>query len=499
MLTVIVGLCTYQDYGISWDEPIQREMGEVSYNYIFNNDPKLLTYIEKDHGVAFEVPLILIERAIDTKTSLDVYLMRHLVGHLFFLLCCFSGYVLVQNLFKKQWLSSLAFLMLVFHPRIYAHSFFNSKDVPLLGLFVVCFMLAEIAFRKDKRWIYVLLGLAIGYASSIRILGIILLGPVMLFFLFDIISKRKDKHASLRIVSHAFALLLGACISLYITFPTLWPSPVRNFIAVFESLSHFRWENGVVFMGRDILSTQLPFYYLPVWMGISTPVIWLLAGIAGPILLIFRLVKQPLLYVHNRPERNYLLYFFCFIFPLLMIILLGSVVYDDWRHVYFVYPAFVLLGIYALNKLSQFKVKPLILVLCIIQLVDVGVYMVRSHPHQQVYFNYLVSHKPEYLRKNYDFDYWGSSCKQGLEYILANDTSSKVRIFESLAPVYYASIMLTQQQKERIQFVDRNDFPYYFITNFRGHTDDYMPPEVSDVFYEEKVLNSTIMRVYRCR
>ena len=55
VIALIVSLCTYQDYGVSWDEPIQRTIGEVSYNYIFHQDPTLHTYIERDPGVGFEL------------------------------------------------------------------------------------------------------------------------------------------------------------------------------------------------------------------------------------------------------------------------------------------------------------------------------------------------------------------------------------------------------------------------------------------------------------
>ncbi|RYE23383.1 MAG: phospholipid carrier-dependent glycosyltransferase [Sphingobacteriales bacterium] len=497
LLAVIIGVCTYQDYGIAWDEPIQREMGQASYNYVFKNDPKLLTYIEKDHGVGFELPLIMIEEAGHIEASRDIFLMRHLVTHLFYLLCCFAGYVLVQNLFKNRLLACLAFLLLAYHPRLYAHSFFNSKDVPLAGMFLVSFMLAEMAFRKNKAWLYVLLGLSVGYASSIRILGIVLVCPIMLFFLFDMINHIKTKKSLLPVVANAVLFIISSTTALYIAFPTLWSAPVANFIDVFRSLSHFRWGGKVLFEGQMLLASELPRYYLLKWLAITTPVILLLSGITGLIWIVVNSIKTSSQFYQSGTDRNFLLYAFCLVVPLAIIIGMHSIVYDDWRHVYFVYPAFVLLAVYTIHKLSA-RYAQLVLIVIVLQLIDVGYFMVRSHPHHQVYFNQLVSHKEEYLRNNYELDYWGSSYKQGLDYILANDTAAKVRIFESLPPVYHASIMLTQQQKKRILFVDRNDFPYYFITGFRNHPNDYYPPEVGSTFYEVKVLNSTILRVYRC-
>ena len=44
--------------------------------------------------------------------------------------------------------------------------------------------------------------------------------------------------------------------------------------------------------------------------------------------------------------------------------------------------------------------------------------MIRNHPFQNVYFNNFLSHDEQYLRKNFEMDYWGTSYKQALEYVL---------------------------------------------------------------------------------
>ncbi len=368
-----------------------------------------------------------------------------------------------------------------------------------MGMFIVSFLLAEIAFRKNKYGWYALLGAACGYAASIRILGIVLLGPISLLLLLDVIRNARLKQKTERPVISFLLFLLSFCITLYATFPTLWPAPINNFLNVFESLSHFRWDNEMLFMGEMVRSTDLPISYLPVWFGITTPVVWIFAGLAGILLVLADFIKKPASFVFETPDRNFIIYLGCFIAPPVMTILMNSVVYDDWRHLYFIYPAFVLLACYAFNKLRATKFKHIFTALVVLQLADIGYFMFRYHPNHQVYFNQLVSHKSESLRMNYELDYWGSSYREGIEYILAHDTSSKVRIFLSLAPVENAVTFLTQEQKARIEYVDRNDFPYYFVTGFRSHKEDYTAPEVTDVYYEVKVLNSTILRVYRCK
>ena len=172
---VITSLCINKDYGMSYDEPTQRDMGYVSYNYITIGDTALNSYIDRDHGVGFELPLVWIEKTLGYTDTRDIYLMRHQVSSLFFICSMFCGYLLALKLFKDKWLASLGYLMLVLHPRIFAHSFFNTKDVPFLAVFVIGLLFLWCAFNKKKVYRYVLFGIACGYAESILVMGVLFL------------------------------------------------------------------------------------------------------------------------------------------------------------------------------------------------------------------------------------------------------------------------------------------------------------------------------------
>jgi len=150
--------------------------------------------------------------------------------------------------------------------------------------------------------------------------------------------------------------------------------------------------------------------------------------------------------------------------------------------------------LFTINKLAVGRKKIIIRSACLIQIVLIAFFMIRNHPFQQVYFNNLVAHKKEYLRKNYDLEYWGCAYKEGMDYILAHDTSSIIRVYNSLDPVANAVRLLPETTKKRILLVGQTEHPDYFITNFRLHPADYDYP---DIFYQIKVLNSTILRVYR--
>ena len=63
-----VRAAVFDDYGAAYDEKFQRDSGYASFNYILGCEDCLWGYeypsIDKFYGVAFEVPLIAIERVL---------------------------------------------------------------------------------------------------------------------------------------------------------------------------------------------------------------------------------------------------------------------------------------------------------------------------------------------------------------------------------------------------------------------------------------------------
>jgi Dolichyl-phosphate-mannose-protein mannosyltransferase len=492
--SVLIAWFCFKDYGISWDEPIQREMGEVSYNYAFNGDKGLLTYGDQSHGVAFEMPLIFIERKLHITDTRKIYLMRHLATHLFFLLSVFCGYILALRLFKNQFIACLGFILLAFNPRIYAHSYFNTKDIPFLSALIIVFLVSQVAFEKNRTWWYVLLGIVTAYATSIRAMGIMIALCISLFFIADMLNAFSKKEKTTAILRNFAAFILVFCGFLYATWPILWSAPFHYFKEEFVSLSHILWHGYVLLDGVVYAGDKLPWFYVPLWFCVTIPVLWLIAGFAGTLLIAGSFIRKPATLLLNTPMRNYLLYGICFVVPAVAVIVLHSVNYDDWRHVYFIYPAFVMLVLFAINKFMTGKLKYIIGSACLLQVGLTSYFMVSAHPFQQVYFNELVSHKDEFLRYHYDLEYWGCADKQALEYIAAHDTANPIKVWLSLNPVVNNLMILPEATRNRFLLVDSAGGPTYFMTNFRNHGNDYNYP---NVFYEIKVQNSTILRVYK--
>lgn len=485
----LMAVSIYQDYGQSYDEFAQRQIGLVSYKYIFNDDKELDNFVDRDHGVGFELPLLMLEKPLGITDTRDITLMRHIVTHLFAILCLFTGYMLTLQISGSRWIASFIYIMLVLHPRLYAHTYFNTKDIPSMALNMVTLWAAFNAFQSKRAFWYILTGIVCGYAISIRLMNVLVVCPLIVFFIIDVFScnKQDRKKQIFSLLSFVFAVSIIA----YACWPTLWAHPIDSLISSFKSLSKFRWEDDVLLAGRIINATKLPWYYIPLWFTITIPELWLLAGIAGITISLYKVFKNPIQSFTDPLKRSYLLWGFCFFVPVIMVIALHSILYDDWRHLYFIYPSFIMLLSVALIEISTTKWWRWFKLVFTTQLIYLLFFMWQYHPYQQVYFNHLVSHKKDTLMKNYELDYWASSYKDGLEWILQDSDAEKISINHEWIIEQNAN-MLTPEKRKRFIYSRNKDTVDYFIQHFC--TRPYKHPKEKAVF-EIEVLNSPILRV----
>ena len=122
-----------------------------------------------------------------------------------------------------------------------------------------------------------------------------------------------------------------------------------------------------------------------------------------------------------------------------------------------------------------------------------------NFPHENIYFNEFVKREPEYLRKNFELDYWGNSYKQALEYILKTDTAKNINVLV-VGPVGRQNAwVLSPEDRKRIHFLNDAEWGQitYLASFYRNHPEDYsfQNKEV----YSIKVLNSTIMSVFKLK
>jgi hypothetical protein len=324
-------------------------------------------------------------------------------------------------------------------------------------------------------------------------MGCLLIICLSLFFLTDYLRAHKDKEQKKQIRKFFGSFFLSSLVVLYITSPYLWPNPIQNFAYAFKAMAnHYRVY--VLFNGKSAYS-DVP-YYAITWFGITTPLVYLALGITGSIILAVQFFKRPLHFIIDRKERNMLLFAIGFFQPLLSVILFHSVIFDGWRHLYFIYPSFILLAVYGLSQLFKTKGKWVYATVVVVGIVCSISFIISYFPFENSYFNRLAgNHDPENLRKKWELDSWGNSYYQALQYIVKNDTASTIKIQVIGLAGQENAWLLNPEERKRIQFTEGTPKPEYFVTWYKNFSGDF--PIQNKEVYSIKVLNSKIISVYK--
>ena len=420
----VVGVAVLDDYGVSVDETGARRVGQGTIDYVLGETGDLLTGVkmfEPYYGAAFEAPLVLVERLLGLTDSRAIHLSRRLLTHLFFLTGGLFCYLLVYRLFGDRYLALFALLLFLLHPRLYAHSFYNTRDLPFLAMFMIALYLLERAFRRGTAPAFALCGAGVGVLVNLRIMGGILLATAAAMRALDLLLAR-DRAARRRALATLFAFVLAAAGTLYATFPVLWRDPLAITEAVATAIS-FPVPAVTLFQGEQVRWPWVPPHFIPIWMAITTPPATLLLCLAGAAAVTGRAVSRPRGAAGNTELRFAVLLLACLTLPVAAVAALRSNLYNDWRHLYFLYAPACLLSVYGVRALLAAAPRAIlrrgICVLAAAALAGMAVDVVRLHPHQLAYFNFLVDRRtPERLRTQYQMLYWSVEYREGLEYLL---------------------------------------------------------------------------------
>ena len=422
-LFLVAGLAILDDYGASVDEVWQRDIALANLAYVGGQVDTLHADHDRLYGVAFELPLLLAERVFGVENDRRaVYILRHLAIHLFFLIGGIAAYLLVRRLSGGELLALLTMLIFLLHPRLHAHSFFNSKDIPFLALFMIALFLAHRAFKRDSVAAFVLLGATVGALMNLRVMGVVLLAavPSMRTLDFAFASNGADRK---RILLTAGAFTLAGALSTFISLPYFWSDPAGRAVDWWAISSAHPSVPSELFSGTIYPSVDFPAEYLPVWFSITAPLFALTLGLAGAATVAVNGAGAPRRALRNTRLRFWTLALGCFALPALAVVLLDANIYNGWRQVYFLWAPFSLLAAYGLgwlgSSLGRARLRAAVYGAVGAGIVATVISMALLHPNEQIFFNALVDRTtPERLRTQYVMNYWGHPTRQALEWLL---------------------------------------------------------------------------------
>ena len=498
---LLLGLAVFRDYGISWDEIPTRQFGIM---YVTHQVPDVaaLNALRAEKGPAFErfgplfeIILVRAETLMFRADVRSVFYMRHLATFLLFYLGVVFFYRLCRDRFGG-WLALAGCVVLALSPQLFSHSFYNVKDIAFLTMFVGTMLTLRGVVDRPERTTMVY-----HVTNTVVLLGTRVLGGfAMLLTGAAALARRPTLRTLLYLVGYGLIVAL----LLPLVWPVLWVDYVhivRDAVLGTTTNPYFKTD---LFRGQSISASSLPWDYVPTWIMITTPIPILLLFIAGTIASIRDFARAPWQFVRGERQMD-LTVLAWFFMPVLGCMVLKPIMYDAWRHLFFVYPALVyvaLLGVEAIVTMAvqlagearRTLVYAATAAVLFIALAPVARFMVRNHPFEHLYFNRLAGADMKQVKQRYELDYWGLSYRKALEYIVRADTSSHIRIFTTTYPGRVNVAMLPRADRNRVELVASDADADYVMTNYRFHPQDY--PYPNEVF-SIRVGNASIASVFR--
>jgi len=425
--------------GISGDEPVHHAHAEKVYNYFATrgadqsalNTPE--TYLKYYGQFADDLSY----RIMRLLNSDNPYLIRHLLNSLMGALTILFSALIAGKLAGRV-AGILVVIFLILSPPFLGHSYNNVKDIPFaMGYAMTLYFLIIFVMKFPRIKLIPVAGMVLGtaFALSVRAGGLLLF-PIIIAFasLQGLLTQPKgdfDRNVFwLKLMSSMVAILFLGWFLGIVDWPYARLGPVSNTIRALTLMTRYNVSLRQLFEGQLIWSQDIPWYYAPKYILITTPEIILTGLIIFPFF--FRLSSFA-----SRMVPFGILTFSA-LFPLIWIIIKNSNLYGGIRHLLFIYPILVIfasIGWAELfrkqgRKLFKWMVAGIMSVGCLLPLMHI----IRNHPVEYVYFN-SVSGGIKNAWGKYETDYYYHSLGPAVRWfekeILTRETEGKITLASS--------------------------------------------------------------------
>ena len=520
----LLGLNLYQDYGVYFDNTYQRENALLWYSYVksFFLEPSLSladnlknliqqTNIKTINNSTLPSlqPIALglfCEFFIDLfniEGSKNIYQFWGLFNFIIYFIGLYFFYKLIYKRYNSYLYSLIGVLFLFLTPRFFAESFFNSQDIFFLSLTIINMYVGINFLEKPNIKSTILFSLSSALALDTRVMAFI---SILIIFSFFFLKSLRSNIYFKKNLKYVFYFILSTIIFVIAFWPYLWIDPFGNFLRAFLQLSSSEFLLTIFYLGKYIISINIPSHYHMVWIGVTTPLIVISLFLLGSFFFLkrfsFRLVKlnENINDIWRGDKEMLDIYFFLMVlFPILLSIGKG-LGYNGWRHLYFIYPSIIMLalyGFYYLHAIIKTKAIRIITYFLVAMNLTYLVYWnYKFHPHQYVYFNLFFKKN---FHKNFDMDYLGLSNKSAIEYIINNSTNYPIKIgTKSFSSLENSALILSEEDKKKISIIYKLTEADFIITNYMPRNKDFIIDKKKyKKYYEVLVDNKAINTVYK--
>ena len=458
---LVLALCalTADDYGISWDEKVQRDYGVLASAYYrtMGEDKSCNSYLNlRWYTPVYEALLHLAaQQAAPWQSGPPVhptplaaeYTVRHLLNSVVgtsavLATACFAR--LVQLSRPSAPPPVIAALLLAATPRFYGHFFANTKDIPFAAAYawsmvgILCTLdgfrpapLPAGAAGSDAAirlpWgMGMATALAVGFTVSLRSAGLLLL-PMCAAGLLATISNAYASHERVALPPLPGALLwmVVTVCSLWFGIVALWPAaleaPLTHPVETVLESVHFSTVVRMRFSGGDAWSNALPRRYYFEMFGATLPLPMLVCMCGGLAHAVCTVITRKNAVAQRTVDVPRLLLLMWALIPLLMFFAKPLNVYDGIRHFLFILPPLALLGAEPLGMLlHNGEPMPRAVRWAVVLLISLSAVpsMIALHPYQLSYFSDVVGGLGAVAQEPmaYDTEYWATCYREATEW-----------------------------------------------------------------------------------
>lgn len=429
-LAMKTGINADEDFQVNYSEALVKwyasagqiqatkpENADIATGFVHRNAPMYY------YGGLYEVVAGATNHALGFKADDLAYQdIRHIWVAIFGLLAMLFTALAAREV--AGWKASfIALGLMALSPYFIGNAVMNPKDIPFCAGFAMAIYFMIVYFREmPAPRKSTLLGLTLGFmvALGMRAGGILLIAYFGLFTIVHILRNYNiSKFFANRGLLWSYVRTALVVIILgYFGALLFWPygliSPLKNPFTALKEFEHLSQGIKVLFEGKNIFSDKAPNNYIPQSIFVTTPLIISLGFVLG-LLFCWRLFKR------FNPTAVFIA-LFSSIFPVIYVIYKDSNMYNNWRHLLFIYPGIILTATLFFAYVYDFlAAKNKNFAYGLLAFLGLGMaapmyHILKNTSIPYIYYNEAVGGVKGAFG-SYEMDYWGISMREGTEYL----------------------------------------------------------------------------------
>jgi hypothetical protein len=332
----------------------------------------------------------------------------------------------IASALKSRLAGAFAWALIMTTPLYFGMSSVNIKDMPVaagLTLITSGFMLNRSAKTTWVRWgVAIALtaaGSSIALATRPGLWPLVLIFAGMILGLYGLLDLRhRSPGKSLPGVSN---LVVSVAVTLLFLW---WTNPLGR-LSLFQWLSdsftvmrNYPWEGTIRTASVDVVSTDLPWWYVPAWLLAQLPIVTTVIIVAGFIATVASLLQRRWALPRSQVAVMSPVFLQAIVLPVAVVVS-GATLYDALRHLLFMIPALIGIGAIAVATLEKsnfdWKISPKAAA-SVVTVIVVGLSAfatARWIPYSYAFINPIAGwNHPE---RDWELDFWGLTAAEGVE------------------------------------------------------------------------------------